>query len=115
MSELGPHHARSVEQQLEYARDLRRIYDVERQRRRELETTHHALAEANAELDRRVTDLLVAQDCILAVTSSHALPVLVQSLLQPLIRLLQARTAVVFPWDRQTSALTSALGPGMAS
>jgi HD-GYP domain-containing protein (c-di-GMP phosphodiesterase class II) len=115
MSEVGPDHARSVEQQLQYARDLRRIYDVERQRRRELEATHRALAEANAELDRRVTDLLAAQDCILAVNSSHALPVLVESLLQPLIRLLQARTAVVFPWDPQASALMRALGPGLAS
>jgi len=102
----------SPAQQLAYVRDLRRIYDVERERRRDLEAANRALADANRELDRRLEDLLAAQDWILAVNSSRELASVMDLLAQPLVLLLGARTTVVFPWDPQTGALGSVLGYG---
>jgi DNA-binding response OmpR family regulator len=100
-------------QQLAYAQDLRQLYEDERARRRELEDANRALAAANAELDRRIYDLLAAQDWILAVNSSRDLPALMDLLAQPLVLLLQARTTLVFPWDPTTKALGSVLGYGL--
>ena len=81
MSEAASPDGLPLEQQLEYARDLRRIYDAERARRADLQRanselaqTNAELARANAELDRRLYDLLAAQDWILAVNSSRELP-----------------------------------------
>jgi putative nucleotidyltransferase with HDIG domain len=47
----------SIEQQLVYARDLRRIYETERAKRRELEAANQALAAANAEIVARAESL----------------------------------------------------------
>jgi HD-GYP domain-containing protein (c-di-GMP phosphodiesterase class II) len=104
--------ALSLEQQLQYARDLRRVYDSERARRRELEEANRALAAANAELDRRLYDLMAAQEWILAVNSSRELPALMDLLAEPLLMLLRAQESVVFPWDPVTRRLGSALGLG---
>ncbi|HEY7061589.1 MAG TPA: HD-GYP domain-containing protein [Chloroflexota bacterium] len=101
-----------LEQQLQYARDLRRVYDAERARRRELEEANRALAAANAELDRRLYDLLAAQEWILAVNSSRELPALMDLLAEPLLVLLHAQETVVFPWDPATRQLGAALGLG---
>jgi HD-GYP domain-containing protein (c-di-GMP phosphodiesterase class II) len=113
VSDSDPSQGMTLEQQLAYARDLRRIYDSERERRRELEATNRALATANAELDRRLYDLLAAQDWILAVSSSRDLPSMMDLLSQPLVLLLNARGTVVFPWDPEQQALGSALGHGI--
>jgi HD-GYP domain-containing protein (c-di-GMP phosphodiesterase class II) len=51
----------SIEQQLAYARDLRRIYEVERAKRRELEAANEALAAANAEIAARAESLQRAE------------------------------------------------------
>src|SRR5438067_2363854 len=100
-------------QQLAYAQDLRQLYEAERARRRELEDANRALAAANVELDRRLKDLLAAQDWIHAVNSSRELPALMDLLAQPLVFLLRARTVVVFPWDPATDALGRVLGYGL--
>jgi HD-GYP domain-containing protein (c-di-GMP phosphodiesterase class II) len=110
MSEPVPPDGMSLEQQLAYARDLRRVYDAERARRRELETANQALAVANAELDRRLYDILAAQDWILAVNSSRELPALIEALTQPLVVLLHAADVVVFPWMPDGEQLGPALG-----
>jgi len=102
----------SLEQQLAYARDLRRVYDLERARRRELEEANRALAAANAELDRRLYDLMAAQEWILAVNSSRELPALMDLLAEPLLVLLHAQESVVFPWDPAARQLGHALGLG---
>ena len=112
MSEPTNPDAVSLEQQLQYARDLRRIYDSERARRRELEEVNRALAAANAELDRRLYDLMAAQEWILAVNSSRELPALMDLLAEPLMLLLRAQETVVFPWDPEIRRLGSALGLG---
>src|SRR4051794_715186 len=70
VSEASNPEALSLEQQLAYARDLRRVYDSERARRGELEAANRALAAANGELDRRLYDLMAAEEWILAVNSS---------------------------------------------
>ncbi len=103
----------SPAQQLAYARDLRRIYDVERARRRELEATNRALAAANQELEQRLKELTAAQDWILAVNSSRELAPLMDLLAQPLVLLLAACTTVVFPWDHEAGRLGSVLGYGL--
>jgi HD-GYP domain-containing protein (c-di-GMP phosphodiesterase class II) len=112
VSESANPEALSLEQQLQYARDLRRVYDSERARRRELEAANRALAAANAELDRRLYDLMAAQEWILAVNSSRELPALMDLLAEPLLMLLHAQESVVFPWDPATRQLGSALGLG---
>jgi HD-GYP domain-containing protein (c-di-GMP phosphodiesterase class II) len=112
VSEPSNPDAVSLEQQLQYARDLRRVYDSERARRRELEEANRALAAANAELDRRLYDLMAAQEWILAVNSSRELPALMDLLAEPLLMLLRAQESVVFPWDPVTRRLGSALGLG---
>jgi len=115
------------EQQLAYARDLRRIYNQERARQRELEATNRALAAANAELaasnaalahanrelDRRICDLIAVQDWVLAVNSSRDLPALMDLMAQPLVLLLRACTTVVYPWEPAANALGRALGYGI--
>ncbi len=110
MGDAAPPEGMSLEQQIAYARDLRRVYDAERARRRELEAANRALKEANAELDRRLYDLLAAQDWILAVNSSRELPSLLEALAQPLLVLLHAQTTIVFPWDPLAKRLGAALG-----
>jgi transcriptional regulator with GAF, ATPase, and Fis domain len=113
MSSPGQDDSQSLEQQLAYARDLRRIYEVEQAWRRELEAANQALAAANAELEKRFYDLLAAQDWILALTSTHTLPALIDALTQPLVLLLGARTVLVFPWDHTTGRLGTVLGYGL--
>src|SRR5690242_3490395 len=71
-----------------------------------------ALAAANAELDRRLYDLLAAQEWILAVNSSRELPALMDLLAEPLLVLLHAQDTVVFPWDPAARRLGDALGLG---
>lgn len=102
--------ALSTQQQLAYARDLRRIYDLERARREQLEAANRALAAANAELQRRIESLLTAQESLLAINASRALPQLLEQLTQALRRLLHAHAAVVFPWDPGAGRLGEALG-----
>jgi GAF domain-containing protein len=115
LSEAGSDFDPALEQQLAFAHDLRRIYDLERARRRELEQANRALAAANAELDRRVYDLLAAQDWILAVNSTRDLPTLMDLLAQPLVLLLHAQASVVFPLDPATGTLRGAFGHGVLS
>jgi HD-GYP domain-containing protein (c-di-GMP phosphodiesterase class II) len=55
-----------VEQQLAYARDLRRIYRAEREKRRELEAANKALAAANAEINARAEALQRAEQQLVA-------------------------------------------------
>ena len=55
-----------VEQQLAYARDLRRIYQAEREKRRELEAANRALEAANAELNARAEALQRAEQQLVA-------------------------------------------------
>jgi HD-GYP domain-containing protein (c-di-GMP phosphodiesterase class II) len=112
VSEASNPESVSLEQQLAYARDLRRVYDSERARRRELEEANRALAAANAELDRRLYDLMAAQEWILAVNSSRELPALMDLLAEPLLVLLHAQETVVFPWNPAARRLESALGHG---
>jgi response regulator RpfG family c-di-GMP phosphodiesterase len=105
--------AMAPDQQLSYAQDLQQLYQAEQARHRDLERANHDLAAAKAELDRRLDDLLTAQDWILAVNSSRDLPALMNLLAQPLVLLLGAQTTVMFPWDRAAGTLTSVLGWGL--
>jgi putative nucleotidyltransferase with HDIG domain len=66
MSEQSVLPGMSMEQQLAYARDLRRIYEVEREKRRELEAANHALAAANAEIAQRAEALQRAEQQLVA-------------------------------------------------
>jgi HD-GYP domain-containing protein (c-di-GMP phosphodiesterase class II) len=54
-----------VDQQLAYARDLHRIYQTERQRRRELEEANRALAAARQEAETRLEALQRAEQQLL--------------------------------------------------
>jgi HD-GYP domain-containing protein (c-di-GMP phosphodiesterase class II) len=110
MSENGPAEDLSLEQEIAYARDLRRIYQAERARRRELEATNRALAATHAELDRWLDDLLAAQEWILAVNSSRELPAVIEALARPLHERLRTQATIVFPWDSATRALGEPLG-----
>jgi hypothetical protein len=55
-----------VEQQLAYARDLRRIYQAEREKRHELEDANRALAAANNEINARAEALKRAEQQLVA-------------------------------------------------
>jgi HD-GYP domain-containing protein (c-di-GMP phosphodiesterase class II) len=55
-----------VDQQLAYAHDLRRIYQQEREKRRELEAANRALAAANAEINARAEALQRAEQQLVA-------------------------------------------------
>jgi HD-GYP domain-containing protein (c-di-GMP phosphodiesterase class II) len=66
MSEQSVLPGMAIEQQLAYARDLRRIYEVEREKRRELEAANQALAAANAEIAQRAEALQRAEQQLVA-------------------------------------------------
>jgi GAF domain-containing protein len=71
------------------------------------------LAVLKAELEQRYYDLLMAKDWIQALNSTHTLPALIDALTQPLVALLGACTALVFPWDHATGTLGTVLGYGL--